>query len=100
VHYIVIRVVRYSQSCDPENQGHHGERWRMTTYIYIHGGAIFLRDVHCPVSQDPGRKVIVVVGMEGGRDKGGKPSEQLLCGSRVGTGFKYRGPSQLRHSLM
>jgi hypothetical protein len=63
-------------------------------------GSHILRDVHCLVSQDPGRKVIAVVGIEGGRDKDGKPSEQLLCGSRVGTGFKYRGPSQLRHSLM
>jgi hypothetical protein len=39
------------------------------------GEPYFLWDVHCLVSQDPGRKVVAVVEMEGVGDKGGsRPS--------------------------
>jgi len=55
------------------------------------------------VSQDPGRKIIAVVGMEGSRDKGlGSSPRNILYGqfggSRERAGFKYQPLFQLRHS--
>jgi hypothetical protein len=59
----VVRKIKVVTVKDGE-----GEKEKMTTSNDIHIGGHMIEG--CQVSQGPGRKAVVVVRMEGGRDKG------------------------------
>ena len=94
----VIRKIKVATAKDGEGGKGYMTIWN-DIYIYPWGSRIFSG------SQDPERKVTVVVGIKGSRDRGvgSSPSNilyELFGGSRVGAGFKYRRLLQPRRPPM